>query len=530
MAAEQKSNGIWIVSLIWLVCIAAALIGALLRNADIMPLLPLAGMAAVPAGISLILSPLIRREWAKIIVIFSWLSLAVLACLVFKFVPMAVLFLCVPAVAALFEREKVIEAMILSGATAAGLYYFYRQGEFSDFALANGDQINWGITTGVTATIGLLIGALYAISSKKPANVSANISSDVLDAVPGGLLRVSPDNQVKMVTEVAMAQLKLNGATIGMNAGDIFSDPDKRDELLLIIQKARETNRKVSRKFRLLKNGGYNSAEITAGPLADGDVLLHIYDSSRHEARVSSLHDAYSAAQKDAEGKSLFFAGVSHELRTPLNAIIGFSDMMRSRLFGPLPSKYAEYADLIHDSGQHMLDLIGDVLDISKIEAGKYELSYQSFDAADVIRSSAKMLRPAADNTEIRMDVEIHDESGELIVDADRKALRQVILNLLSNAIKFTPKGGRVLLRGDFDGDNLRLGIVDNGAGMDADELEKIGQPYVQSESGLASEMRGSGLGLSLVKSLAELHGGRLVMSSQKGIGTTAEVLIPRRR
>ena len=534
MAVAQRSNGIWIVSIIWLICIAAALVGALLRNADIMPLLPLAGVAAAPAAITLALSPIIRREWAKIVVIFSWLALAIMACLVFKFVPMAVLFLCVPAVAALFEREKVVEAMILSGLTAMGLFYFYRQGEFADFALASSDQMNWGITTAITATIGLLIGALYAVSSSKNEGITAikpdSVDSTVLNAVPGGLLRVGSDNKVNMVTEVALAQLKLNGATVGMDAADIFGDPDKRDELMLIIDKARESDRKVSRKFRLLKDGGYSSAEITAGPLSDGDVLVHIYDSSRHEARVNSLHQAYSAAQKDADSKSLFFAGVSHELRTPLNAIIGFSDMMRSRLFGPLPGKYAEYADLIHDSGQHMLDLIGDVLDISKIEAGKYDLSYQSFDAADVIRSSAKMLRPAADSAEIRLDVEIQDESGELIVDADRKAMRQVILNLLSNAIKFTPKGGRVLLRGDFEGDQLRLGVVDNGAGMKPEELETIGQPYVQSESGRESEMRGSGLGLSLVKSLAELHGGKLEMSSQKGVGTTAEVLIPRRR
>jgi len=299
---------------------------------------------------------------------------------------------------------------------------------------------------------------------------------------------------------------------------------------MLIIGNARASSRKFSRKFKLMDNNGYRSAEITAGPMSNGDILLHIYDSTRYDDRVNSLHAAYSAAQKDSSSKSLFFAGVSHELRTPLNAIIGFSDMMRSRLFGPLPSKYAEYADLIHDSGQHMLDLIGDVLDLSKVEAGKYELSYQNFDAADVIRSSVKMLRPAADNAEIRMDVEIHDASGELLVDADRKALRQIILNLLSNAIKFTPKGGRVLIRGDFEDKKLRLGVVDNGAGISAEELEKVGQPYVQTEAGLSSEARGSGLGLSLVKSLAELHSGHFDLSSQKGIGTTAEVLIPRQR
>ncbi len=530
MAIERKTNGIRIASLFWLICLAGALIGAALRTGEFVSLLPLAGLAAIPATVSLILSSVIRREWAQIIVIFLWLSLAMMACLVFGFIPMALLFLCAPAMAALFEREKVVEAMILSGLTAGLLYFLAQRGEFEGLNLSDAFQIGWGVKTGVAATIALLIGSLYAVSASRSTDNEIYTSSEVLDAVPGGLLRLGPDNRVKMATEVALAQLNLNGATIGTNAEDIFGDPDRRDELVHIVEKARATDRKVSRKFRLMKEGGYSSAEITAGPLKDGDILLHIYDSTRHEARVNSLHQAYSAAQKDADSKSLFFAGVSHELRTPLNAIIGFSDMMRSRLFGPLPNKYAEYADLIHDSGQHMLDLIGDVLDLSKVEAGKYELAYQSFDAADVIRSSAKMLRPAADSAEIRMDVEIKGSHGELLVEADRKAMRQVLLNLLSNAIKFTPKGGRVLVRGDFEDSFLRLGVVDNGAGMTSEEIQTIDQPYVQSESGMISEARGSGLGLSLVKSLAELHNGKLELSSQKGIGTTAEVYIPRRR
>jgi len=129
-----------------------------------------------------------------------------------------------------------------------------------------------------------------------------------------------------------------------------------------------------------------------------------------------------------------------------------------------------------------------------------------------------------------RFDVEILSESGELLVEADRKAMRQIMLNLLSNAIKFTPKGGRILLRGDVENNRLRIGVVDNGAGMTAEELERIGEPYLQAQSGQVSDMRGSGLGLSLVKSLCELHNGELSLSSQKRIGTTAEVYIPLKR
>lgn len=530
MGVIRKSKGIWIASLLWLVCIAAALFAAVFRQGDISGLLPFAGLATIPAIFSLFLSPYLRHEWAQIIVIFLWISLAVLACLAFNFYPMAMLFLCAPAIAALFEREKVVESLILATIAAACIFYFKSQGVIPSFSISEGAHSYWSVTTAIAATIGLIIGALFGVSSRS-SQIDETVSNDLLAAVPGGLMRVDDNNRVRMATPVAAAQLNISEELNGLSAHEVFVDPDQQSELEHIIETSRAKGSKVSRKFRLDQpGGGHRTAEITAGPLENGDILLHIYDSTAHELRIKSLHQAYAASQKDASGKTLFFAGVSHELRTPLNAIIGFSDMMRSRLFGPLPSKYAEYADLIHDSGQHMLDLIGDVLDMSKIEAGKYELIYQSFDAADVIRSSAKMLRPAADSAELRLDVEVLSDNGELLVDADRKALRQMILNLLSNAIKFTPKGGRVLLRGDLDGATMRIGVIDNGAGMTTAELEKIGRPYEQTDSGKSSDVRGSGLGLSLVKSLAEMHNGRLEISSQKSIGTTAEVFIPLRR
>ena len=253
---------------------------------------------------------------------------------------------------------------------------------------------------------------------------------------------------------------------------------------------------------------------------------------------VWGINDVFSPSSKRAV-MSLGNSDVStdefdrafrHELRTPLNAIIGFSDMMRSRLFGPLPNKYAEYADLIHDSGQHMLDLIGDVLDMSKVEAGKYELNYSNFDVADVVRSSIKMIRPTADAAEVRMQADIIEDPTELIVEADRKAVRQMLLNLLSNAVKFTPKGGRITVAAKTAGNILNITVEDNGAGMTQDEVSRVGQPYVQTQSGHENDQRGSGLGLSLVKSLCDLHGGRFAISSQKGRGTTTDIYLPLRR
>jgi len=200
--------------------------------------------------------------------------------------------------------------------------------------------------------------------------------------------------------------------------------------------------------------------------------------------------------------------------------------MMRSRLFGPLPGKYAEYADLIHDSGQHMLDLIGDVLDMSKVEAGKYELNYNMFDAADVVRSTVKMIRPTADAAEVRMDIDIRDEDT-LLIEADRKAVRQILLNLISNAIKFSHKGASIRIGAKAAGETLNLTVQDNGVGMSEDELAVFGTPYKQMSSAQMTDERGTGLGISLVKSLTELHEGRFSVASQKDEGTTIDIFLP---
>lgn len=237
---------------------------------------------------------------------------------------------------------------------------------------------------------------------------------------------------------------------------------------------------------------------------------------------LKAERDAAIAANRS---KSEFLAAVSHELRTPLNAIIGFSDVMKQRLFGPMPARYAEYGDLIHESGAHLLELIGDVLDMSKIEADRYELTPESFDARDVVEICAKMLRLKAEEAGLAL----YSETGDVALDveADRKAVRQILLNLLSNAVKFTPAGGAVVVMARAQGRDLVLAVGDSGVGIAADELDMIGKPYAQSSSGKATSERGTGLGLSLVRALAELHGGAMVIQSAPGEGTTVTVRLP---
>ncbi|MGJ3230297.1 MAG: sensor histidine kinase [Oceanicaulis sp.] len=238
--------------------------------------------------------------------------------------------------------------------------------------------------------------------------------------------------------------------------------------------------------------------------------------------RLKAERDAAIAANRS---KSEFLAAVSHELRTPLNAIIGFSDVMKQRLFGPLPARYAEYGDLIHESGEHLLELIGDVLDMSKIEADRYELALDDFDARDVVDICTKMMRLRAEAQGLALYCETGDTA--IPVSADRKALRQILLNLLSNAVKFTPAGGAVVAMVRAQDGDLVVAVGDSGVGVAPDELDRLGRPYAQSQSGRDSAERGTGLGLSLVRALAELHGGTMSVQSAPGEGTTVTVRMP---
>lgn len=255
-------------------------------------------------------------------------------------------------------------------------------------------------------------------------------------------------------------------------------------------------------------------------PRGDADVVAA--PQSEVIARLEAERDAALAS---SQSKSEFLAAVSHELRTPLNAIIGFSDIIKQRLFGPLPARYAEYGDLIHESGEHLLELIGDVLDMSKIEADKYELTPEEFDARDVVSICAKMISPRAKDRGIALYCEPGD--ADLPVQADRKAIRQILLNLLSNAVKFTPEGGAVVVMARQDGPELVLAVGDSGVGIGEDELADLGKPYHQTRSGKETAERGTGLGLSLVQALSDMQGGTVRVQSARGQGTTVTVRLP---
>jgi len=249
-----------------------------------------------------------------------------------------------------------------------------------------------------------------------------------------------------------------------------------------------------------------------------------VRDARDQALRERRLEAERLAAEQQNAGKSRFLANMSHELRTPLNAIMGFSDIMRQRLFGPLGDRYAEYAELIHESGTHLLELINDVLDMSKIEAEKFELSIETFDARDAVSAVLRLMRGQADRAGVNLRGVL--PIGPLYADADRRAVKQIALNLISNALKFTPRGGSVTVTVQGSDDTLELVVADTGVGIAQDDLLRLGRPYEQAGD---AEQRaaGSGLGLSLVRAFARLHGGDMAVESSVGEGTTVTIRMP---
>ena len=239
------------------------------------------------------------------------------------------------------------------------------------------------------------------------------------------------------------------------------------------------------------------------------------------------LHEAMETAEMASRAKSKFLANMSHELRTPLNAIIGFSEIMRDGLFGELGSpRYSEYAKDIHDSGSHLLSVIDDILDISKIEAGRYPIEEQELDLAEIIQWSIEIVRPRT--SEKRQGVSLTVPDGLPHIHADMRAMRQIMLNLLSNASKFTPDQGRidVVVRLRENGD-VELAVSDTGIGIPAEKLEEVMEPFRQVDESTARQHGGTGLGLPITRSLAELHGGTFHLTSALGRGTVATIVLP---
>jgi len=269
-----------------------------------------------------------------------------------------------------------------------------------------------------------------------------------------------------------------------------------------------------------------------AAELAAGNDRLAVTNAelARAHQQIEIAHGdlvrAHAEAEAASRAKSEFLANMSHELRTPLNAIIGFAEVIESETFGPTGPRYREYAGDIHGSGRHLLQVINDILDLAKVEAGQMLLHEARLDPALVMQGCVRLIKPRAAKSNVRIYTAFDPNLPVLLADEAR--LRQIGLNLLSNAVKFTKAGGRVSISTGVDGaGGITIAVADTGIGMTADEIRIALEPFQQVTSSFSRTNEGTGLGLPLTKTLVELHGGRLDITSAPGRGTTVTVSFP---
>jgi PAS domain S-box-containing protein len=335
------------------------------------------------------------------------------------------------------------------------------------------------------------------------------------------------------------AAVELHGAgameeLIGRDPNE-FLHPDERQDVAdrrrLVFEEGLIAPTTEQRQLRL--DGSVIRVECTGIPVhwnGETCVLVEARDiTARHQAE-SDLLIAKETAELANRAKTEFLANMSHELRTPLNAVIGFSEIMKGEMLGPIDNiQYRDYCQDIHHSGIHLLNVINDILDISKIEAGKLDLYDEEFDPVEAIQSCMRLINERARNNNIDLSLLLPGKLPQ--IRADERKLKQILLNLLSNAVKFTPNGGRVSVEAAADPYvGFRISVSDNGIGIAHEDLTRVMTPFAQVESALTRKFDGTGLGLPLAKSLAELHGGTLNLKSAVGSGTTVTVQFPPRR
>ncbi len=432
--------------------------------------------------------------------------------------------LAAPLIAAVVLNQRFL--ISFGAATSCGITLLAAvESVFNRVAIPDDEQAFWlSLIAAGTTVVGLSLALLPALRQRVERAADAETARTrllkILTEQPQLILSLDEQGRVIAAYGEAPAGLDLN-MLMAMGVVAAAHAPDRT-----AVKQALETALAEGRaETGFMPHAGMDRYLRLALRRADDDRLYGaISDATFSHAREAGLEAARAEAEALSQSKTQFLAGMSHELRTPLNAVIGFSDIMRQQMFGPLTGKYTEYAQLIWESGQHVLDLINDLLDMSKIEARKYELMRETFDMRDPVSQALRLMRSQAQTKGV--DIAAALPPGPLVVTADRRAIMQICLNLLSNAIKFTPRGGHVSLALAQAGDRADIAIADTGIGIAPDDLNRIGKPYEQSGPAEQRAM-GTGLGLSLVKAMAHLHGGSMTLDSKLGEGTTVTVSLP---
>lgn len=307
-----------------------------------------------------------------------------------------------------------------------------------------------------------------------------------------------------------------------------------RGRMAQAFQRAMIEQKNYEMEFRIIRPDGDVRFILLQGRCEQDDegdvvalfgIMQDITERTHHERE---LCEAKEASERAYAAKSQFLANMSHELRTPLNAIIGFSEMIERQMLGPIGTeKYLEYIGGIRASGEHLLDLISDILDMSKIEAGKYKLDVEEFNIFKVMRLAVHMIEGRALDAQVRVISNLPENEDKTMI-GDRRAIMQMVLNLLSNAVKFTEPGGEVRVDLSYGAEQVAITIEDTGIGIPASKLRYVTKPFEQAANQFTRNHEGSGLGLAITKELAELHGGTLTIKSMVGVGTNVRIELPR--
>ncbi|WP_395015470.1 PAS domain-containing sensor histidine kinase [Dongia sp.] len=393
------------------------------------------------------------------------------------------------------------------------------------------------------------------------------------DSPGGGTLRVMRDITAIKQRELQFAELAQRNAVLAstvasVTSGVVICDATQADQPIVFVNAAftritgytaaeatgrncrflqgRDTDREAVERMRRAimvgraatvtlrnyrKDGRTFWNEVNISPLHDEQgKLIHfvgiLQDVTNRIRTEENLREAKEQAEVANRSKSEFLANISHELRTPLNAILGFTEIMQMEMFGPMGApQYHTYAKDVHDSGQLLLDLINDILDLSKIEAGRMELFPEAVEAADVFEACLRLVSGRATSAGVTLKSDLPPDVPKLRVDP--RAVRQMLANLLTNAVKFTPKGGQVMLAARADGDQVELSVADSGIGIAAKDIAKVLEPFGQADDPHSRRQQGTGLGLPIVKALVEQSGGSFRLESKVGIGTTVTLRLP---
>jgi len=348
--------------------------------------------------------------------------------------------------------------------------------------------------------------------------------ADTLDSMPSPMAMLSASHRIQSV----------NAAMTALSAGMFRPARTGEPFMELLSSLAPETDPGSAMSDML----SGMSVELAVGGrwylasahrFTDGGFAVSLSDVTVMKERETVLAMAKDAAESANRLKSQFLATMSHELRTPLNAILGFSEMIFSRVLGDSAeswARYSDYAKSIHDSGDHLRLLITEVLDLSKIDSGAFRLTIEAFSIAQLVADSLMLVRPQAERGQVRL-LPLQLE-GDPLVEADGRALKQVLVNLLSNAVKFTPKGGEVEVIVRSGNEEMHVCVRDTGIGIAEEHKKNVFEPFHQGDARIARRYEGTGLGLSIVRGIVEMHGGTVWLESQPNIGTEVFIRLPR--